>query len=95
VLTPMGILITVTPAAEHLQELKALIYDEVKLHPAKDEDLPDFKLIDETRLNYVMDLEGEEAFALLEMTPFAWRASEEVKQQLKQENEKDYTADFL
>lgn len=95
VLAPMGILITVTPAAEHLQELKALIYDEVKLHPAKDEDLPDFKLIDETRLNYAMDLEGEEAFALLEMTPFAWRASEEVKHQLKQAEVKSYTADFL
>ncbi|MTC16879.1 23S rRNA (guanine(745)-N(1))-methyltransferase [Providencia alcalifaciens] len=95
VLMSMGILITVTPAAEHLQELKALIYDEVKLHPAKEEDLPDFKLIDETRLNYAMNLAGEEAFALLEMTPFAWGASEEVKQQLKQSEIKAYTADFL
>lgn len=95
VLTSGGILITVTPAAEHLQELKALIYDEVKLHPAKDEELPGFKLMDETRLKYAMDLVGTEAFALLEMTPFAWRASEEVKLELQQSKNKQYTADFL
>ncbi len=95
VLIDNGILVTVTPAAEHLQELKALIYDEVKLHPAKDENLPNFKLLDESQLNYKMVLTGSEAYELLAMTPFAWRASEEVKQHLKQAKVKDYTADFL
>ncbi|HBO22905.1 MAG TPA: 23S rRNA (guanine(745)-N(1))-methyltransferase [Providencia sp.] len=95
VLIPFGILITVTPAAEHLQELKALIYDEVKLHPEKNEDLPNFNLLDECRLNYKMNLSGGEAYELLAMTPFAWRASEEVKQTLKQSKDSLYTADFL
>lgn len=95
VLVDNGILITVTPAAEHLQELKALIYDEVKLHPAKDENLPNFTLLDESQLTYKMNLTGIEAYALLAMTPFAWRASEEVKQNLQQAKVKKYTADFL
>lgn len=95
VLVSNGVLITVTPAAEHLQELKALIYDEVKLHPTKDEDLPNFTLIDSSQLNYKMALTGQEAYELLMMTPFAWRASEQVKQNLQQAEVNDYTADFL
>ncbi len=95
VLRPTGILITVTPAPEHLQELKQLIYSEVKLHPLKEEQLPQFKLLDESHLNYAMPLAGEEAFVLLQMTPFAWRASEEVKQELKRSGIKNYTADFM
>ncbi|HGN1705781.1 TPA: 23S rRNA (guanine(745)-N(1))-methyltransferase [Providencia rettgeri] len=95
ILISKGILITVTPAAEHLQELKALIYDEVKLHPAKEEILPNFTLLDETRLNYKMSLTGSESYEMLAMTPFAWRASEEVKQGLLLSELKDYTADFL
>ncbi|EHZ6871859.1 23S rRNA (guanine(745)-N(1))-methyltransferase [Providencia hangzhouensis] len=95
VLVSKGMLITVTPAAEHLQELKALIYDEVKLHPTKDEDLPNFSLIDSCQLNYKMALTGQEAYELLMMTPFAWRASEQVKENLQQAEVKEYTADFL
>lgn len=95
VLVSKGMLITVTPAAEHLQELKALIYDEVKLHPAKDEDLPNFSLIDSCQLNYKMALTGQEAYELLMMTPFAWRASEQVKEDLQKAEVKEYTADFL
>lgn len=95
VLQNNGILVTVTPAPKHLQELKQLIYSEVKLHPIKEEPLPQFKLLDETNLNYSMSLTGHEAFELLQMTPFAWRASEEVKQVLKQSNTQNYTADFM
>lgn len=95
VLVSKGMLITVTPAAEHLQELKALIYDEVKLHPTKDEDLPNFSLIDSCQLNYKMALTGQEAYELLMMSPFAWRASEQVKENLQQTEVKEYTADFL
>ncbi|WP_272671736.1 23S rRNA (guanine(745)-N(1))-methyltransferase [Providencia sp. PROV123] len=95
VLVSKGMLITVTPAAEHLQELKALIYDEVKLHPTKDEDLPNLSLIDSCQLNYKMALTGQEAYELLMMTPFAWRASEQVKENLQQAEVKEYTADFL
>lgn len=95
VLQRSGILITVTPAPEHLQELKQLIYSEVKLHPIKEEALPQFKLVDETNLKYSMHLTGDEAFALLQMTPFAWRASVDVKNTLQQSEPKDYTVDFL
>ena len=95
VLIPSGILVTVTPAAEHLQELKALIYDEVKLHPDNEEDLPNFTLLDEKRLKYNMNLSGQDAYELLAMTPLAWRASEEVKRLLKLSETKHYTADFL
>lgn len=42
-----------------------------------------------------MALTGYEAYELLMMTPFAWRASEQVKENLQQAEVKEYTADFL
>ncbi|KPD02668.1 23S rRNA (guanine(745)-N(1))-methyltransferase [Moellerella wisconsensis] len=90
-----GILITVTPAPEHLKQLKALIYSEVRLHPVNHEDLANFELIDQQQLTYTLDLSGSKAFDLLQMTPFAWRASEAVKQQLKSTLNFHCTADFM
>ncbi len=51
-------------------------------------------LIDSCQLNYKMALTGQEAYELLMMTPFAWRASEQVKENLQQAEVKEYTADF-
>lgn len=95
VITAGGILITVTPAPEHLKQLKALIYSEVQLHAIKEEPLPNFELLDETRLTYDMQLSGQDAFELLQMTPFAWKATEEVKQKLQAEQLFNAKADFL
>ncbi len=83
VLKPGGHLITVTPAPRHLYQLRELIYQQVKLHQ-HDESLTGFTLVDEQQLDYTMPLTGEEAIALLQMTPFAWKATEQVWQQLQQ-----------
>lgn len=83
VVRPGGQVITATPGPRHLMELKGLIYDEVRLHALHSEQLPGFRLISTERLAYPMTLTGQEAVALLQMTPFAWRASQAVWQQLK------------
>lgn len=52
-------------------ELKGLIYDEVHLHAPHAEKLDGFELQRSNELHYPMRLRGDEAVALLQMTPFA------------------------
>ncbi|HAS1022102.1 TPA: 23S rRNA (guanine(745)-N(1))-methyltransferase [Enterobacter cloacae] len=82
VVKPGGWLITVTPGPRHLMELKGLIYDEVRLHAPHSEQLAGFVLRQEETVAYEMDLTGDEAVALLQMTPFAWRAKPAVRETL-------------
>lgn len=52
-------------------ELKGLIYNEVHLHAPHAEQLEGFTLQQSDELCYPMRLRGDEAVALLQMTPFA------------------------
>ncbi len=90
-----GIVVTVTPAARHLYEFKQHIYQDVRLHEEQPEQIENFTLADEEKVNYMMTLSGEEAFDLLQMTPFAWRASEAYKQELKDAVNVQCEADFM
>ncbi|MBJ3813734.1 23S rRNA (guanine(745)-N(1))-methyltransferase [Shimwellia pseudoproteus] len=95
VLVPGGVVITVTPGPRHLVQFKGLIYPQVKLHDAQPEVLEGFTLAGEQALSYPMTLPGNQAVALLQMTPFAWRAQPEVWQQLAAERAFDCEADFI
>ncbi|MCG7781755.1 23S rRNA (guanine(745)-N(1))-methyltransferase [Lelliottia amnigena] len=88
VVKPGGWVVTVTPGPRHLMEMKGLIYDEVRLHAPHSEQLAGFTLKHEQSLGYNMQLTGKEAVALLQMTPFAWRAKSDVWETLA--NEKDF-----
>ncbi len=95
VLSNQGIVITATPAGRHLYQLKELIYQDVQLHDESPESLPGFTMEKERKLNYSMTLSGQEADDLLQMTPFAWRASEIVRSQLIKTAEFECEADFM
>ena len=95
VVKPGGIVITVTPGPRHLYQLKSLIYDEVHLHPLKEEHFPGFGPAQEQQVAYPMLLNGADALALLSMTPFAWKATEAVKHQLAAETAFSCETDFL
>ncbi len=90
-----GYIITVTPAPRHLYQLKALIYSTVHLHPLKEELFAGFKQIAQHQVAYNMKLTGKQAVDLLQMTPFAWRASEEVKEKLAKTEQFVCETDFL
>lgn len=94
VVRPGGYTITATPGPRHLLELKGLIYDEVRLHALHSETLPGFRLVDSEALAYPMTLSGKEADALLQMTPFAWRAIPDVRQQLAVQTQFECQTDF-
>ncbi|ACS85816.1 23S rRNA (guanine(745)-N(1))-methyltransferase [Musicola paradisiaca] len=95
VIKPGGVLLTVSPGPRHLMALKARIYPEVRLHPDIDEVFSGFRLEQCVKFAYSMQLTGREAADLLQMTPFAWRASEEVKATLRSEPVFACETDFL
>jgi len=78
VVKPHGYVLTVTPGSRHLLQFKELIYQEARLHDETPEALPGFTLVEQHSLNYLMSLNSETSAALLQMTPFAWRARPEV-----------------
>lgn len=94
-LKAQGILITVTPAPYHLYQLKEGIYSNVYLHDVPAESIPQVECIFEQNLRYTMQLNGEDATTLLQMTPFAWRAPESLWQTLKQTEQYACEADFM
>ena len=89
-----GWLLTVTPGPRHLLEMKGLIYDEVQLHAPHSETIAGFTLMSHDELAYPMQLTGEEATILLQMTPFAWRAKPAVWEALKQQSLFNCQTDF-
>ncbi|MFI4151608.1 23S rRNA (guanine(745)-N(1))-methyltransferase [Klebsiella quasipneumoniae] len=95
VVRPGGWVITATPGPRHLLELKGLIYDEIRLHELKTEAMPGFRLDAQQQLAYPMTLTGSEAQALLQMTPFAWRAKADVHDALRQQATFGCQTDFM
>lgn len=95
VVKPGGVVITATPGPRHLMQLKGLIYQEVLLHSEEVESLPGFVEEQTQQIGWAMTLQGEEAAALLQMTPFAWRARPEVWDALKAETAFACETDFV
>ncbi len=90
-----GVVVTVTPAARHLYQLRALIYDDVRLHDEAIETIDGFTLEHEEHLSYQMNLDESESLDLLQMTPFAWKATDSVRQQLVNTPVFNCEADFM
>ncbi|MBS0847105.1 23S rRNA (guanine(745)-N(1))-methyltransferase [Citrobacter sp. JGM124] len=84
VVKPGGVVITATPGPRHLLQFKELIYSHAELHHEELEDMPHFELKQTLQPAWTMELTGNQAATLLQMTPFAWRARQEVWQQLEQ-----------
>ncbi|OMQ24421.1 23S rRNA (guanine(745)-N(1))-methyltransferase [Serratia oryzae] len=82
VVKPGGVVVTVSPGPRHLYQLKQQVYQDVQLHAENDEQLAGFTCEIAESLAYPMTLPGEQAANLLQMTPFAWRASVQVQQTL-------------
>ncbi|QUM75839.1 23S rRNA (guanine(745)-N(1))-methyltransferase [Moritella sp. 24] len=75
-----GYLLTVTPAAEHLFELKQKIYQTPEKHDMKIEEIAGFDVVEQQRLTDEITLtQAKDAKNLLEMTPLAWKMSDEQK----------------
>lgn len=95
ILSLQGYLLTVTPAPRHLIELKEKIYLEAKEHNIEREPIKRLTLVHQENLSYSMQLSsGEDVLNLLSMTPFAFKASDDVKQALLLSKNFTCQADF-
>ncbi|WP_017223759.1 23S rRNA (guanine(745)-N(1))-methyltransferase [Moritella dasanensis] len=75
-----GYLITVTPAAEHLFELKQKIYQTPEKHDMEIEEIAGFYVVEQQRLtNEITLTQAKDSKNLLEMTPLAWKMNDEQK----------------
>ena len=96
VLQKDGILITVTPGKQHLHQLKAQIYRQATEHDEQRTPIENMTLVHQEKVNYEMTLNnGQAVLQLLSMTPFAFKATEEVKEYLSNQTAFACQADFL
>lgn len=95
VLKPSGLLLTVTPGPRHLWQLKQFIYAEVNEHALESVVPQGFECIDTQRISYKITPNPQQRIALLQMTPFAWRANESVQQAIKDVAELEIETDFI
>ena len=95
VLKSSGHLLTVTPGPRHLWQLKEFIYAEVKEH-APDSLIPQgFERLAAQRISYKITPNPQQRMALLQMTPFAWRANENAQQSLSIASDLEIETDFI
>ncbi len=91
-----GYLITVTPAEQHLFELKQLIYRQANEHDVSKSPIKNLTLIEEHKLTYPMQFNNsDDILNLLAMTPFAFKASKELIEEIKVMTEFTCQADFI
>jgi len=95
VLKSSGHLLTVTPGPRHLWQLKEFIYAEVKEHAPETQVPQGFERLTTQRISYKITPNSQQRMALLQMTPFAWRANEIVRQSLSNVSELEIETDFI
>jgi 23S rRNA (guanine745-N1)-methyltransferase len=90
-----GLLLLVTPGPRHLWQLKEFIYKKVREHNTII-DLPEgFNKIENQRLSYKIKPNQEQRMALLQMTPFAWRAKGEMLNNIQHAKDLEIETDFI
>ncbi len=94
-LKPNGLLLLVTPGPRHLWQLKEFIYKKVNQHEIII-DLPNgFEQMESQRISYKIKPDQEQRMALLQMTPFAWRAKGEVQNNIQRATGLEIETDFI
>lgn len=90
---PDGELIQVKPGANHLLELKELLYDNVRLNDEAAEGIDGFESADIQHLTWKQPV--DDLWDLFEMTPYRYRTSSEGMARVQKARQLDVTFDFL
>ncbi|MDP5132050.1 MAG: methyltransferase domain-containing protein, partial [Paraglaciecola sp.] len=94
VLKSGGLWLKVTPASQHLFELKQYVYEHAVSHDVDTSIPAHFNLVSQHRLAFTLRLDSDsERESLLMMTPFYWTISADKKRELLQDL-KTVSADF-
>lgn len=97
VLKPKGYLMVVTPAPEHLYAMREALFDEVNAHdPHKfvEQLKENFELIEQPIVESEFILEQQQLKDLIAMTPYAYKAKQDKRQQLEQQSQMKLKASF-
>ncbi len=95
ILKPEGLLLIVTPGPRHLWQLKEFIYKEVKEHQINIALPEDFEKVESQRISYTIEPDQLNRMALLQMTPFAWRAKPEMQNRIQHAHHLEIETDFI
>lgn len=80
VLKPGGLWLRVNPAATHLHQLKACLYDQPQLHSLDEIQHTQLQQVERLELRFDLSLDSAaDRRALLMMTPYYWSASKQAK----------------
>ncbi|HIF53789.1 MAG: 23S rRNA (guanine(745)-N(1))-methyltransferase [Methylococcales bacterium] len=90
-----GLLLIVTPGPRHLWQLKEFIYKKVNEHDINISLPKQFEQIETQRIQFNIKPDQENRMALLQMTPFAWRAKAETKNQIQRAQGLEIETDFI
>lgn len=91
-----GRLIAVTPMAEHLMELKNVIYDNPYKNPYVDPTKNGFEILSSTNVKYGFSLDcNEDILNLFKMTPYYYNTSQKDAKKLDRISSLDVNAAFL
>jgi len=94
-LKAQGFLLIVTPGPRHLWQLREFIYHDVKAHNTETELPEGFKVISTQQLSYTIAPDQEHRLALLQMTPFAWKATTDILERIKAAKQLNIEVDFI
>lgn len=95
IIKPLGYLITVTPAPRHLFQLREKIYQQVKEHAQENDSPNGFRKIEQININYSLSISDPETVQnLINMTPFAWKFSDNNMTDLLAEKQWKIECDF-
>lgn len=79
VLTTTGLWLKVDPAAQHLTQLKSMLYQQAQTHNSDELTPVGFELVTREKLAFSVELNSaQQRLALLQMTPFYWSARPEL-----------------
>jgi len=92
---PNGLLLLVTPGPRHLWQLKEFIYKEVKEHTIEVPLPAGFEQIESQSIKYTIQPNQDQRMALLQMTPFAWRAKGEIQNRIQRAKGLEIETDFI
>ena len=97
VLKPEGYLLVVTPAEQHLYALREALFEQVRPHlPQKfvDQLQHNFELIEQRVLDAELSLPQAQLKNLIAMTPYAYKAKPEKREQVEQQDQFALSASF-
>jgi len=95
VLKPGGLLIQVSPAPRHLWQIKEYIYPDMQEKALNIPQSSELELLQTELVNFKLAIDGNQALALLEMTPYAWRANDKVRKQIADNSFEALEIDFV